>query len=318
MSETIFIDEFPEAKTDTELEEIAKKFPQYDRYYIASWSIKERNIFFDKLWQKFKPYADSNFKKEIKTNFHQRSWEMYVGNLFLNEGLFIKSNNKGPDFIINNNIYIECIGVTKGDPKKHNSVPEMVFARNLEEICVQDIPIDKMILRITQAIKDKAIDQYERWKNKKWFNENAPFIIAINTWDLGYGQDHSLALKALFGLGSLQINQKGNKNFGWREEIKKWDTIIPVNYFTNENFNFVSGVLFSTKNILYYEENWDDCVIINNPYARNPITKNDFLFLDQRQTEIDKNGIMLNYIKKNTIKIDIITIKWTNSHRQDN
>lgn len=300
MTESIFNDNFPNIKNNDELQKIVKKFTKYDPYYIASWCIKDRRIFFDKLWKKFKPYADKNFTKEIKKYFHQRSWEMYLGNILLNKWFQIKSNNEGPDFIIDNNIYIECIAPTKGDQQKQDSVPAVFWATNPKEIYAQDVPTDKMILRITQAIKEKAINQYEKWKTKKWFDKDAIFIVAINSGDLEHIQDYlniPLVIKALFGLDCLQISQAWNQSFAWREDIKKWDITIPVNYFTSNEFNFVSGVIFSDKNILYYQENKDDCLFVNNPYAKNKIEKDCFYFLDQWNAEIE-NGITLTYTGK--------------------
>lgn len=304
MIDSIFTDNFPNSENDDELQKIREKFIDYDPYYIASWCIKDRRNFFDKLWKKFKPYADKNFKKEVKKYFHQRSWEMYLGNILLNKWFQIKSNNEGPDFIINKNIYIECIAPTKGDPQKQDSVPAVFYATTPKEIYAQDVPMDKMILRITQAIKDKAINQYEKWKAKKWFDKDAAFIVAINSWDLEHLQDYlgiPLVIKALFGLDCLQISQAGNQSFGWREDIKKWNITIPVNYFTSDEFNFVSGVIFSDKNILYYQKKKDDCVFINNPFARNKIKGDYFPFLNHWQAEIE-NGITLTYIKKSSNK----------------
>ena len=92
---------------------------------------------------------------------------MYVGNVFLENGLIMQSNNEGPDFVIDKIAYVECVAPTKGDPNKPDSVPEMFVATTPEDIRVQDVPIDKMILRITQVTKDKALDQYENWKSNR-------------------------------------------------------------------------------------------------------------------------------------------------------
>ncbi len=144
------------------------------------------------------------------------------------------------------------------------------------EIFVQDVPFDNMILRITQSIKDKALDQYEKWKNKKWFDAKKPFIIAINTGDLEYAEDPSMpnVLKALFGFQFLRINMKTREsNFSHRNAVLKSNNeSVPVNYFANQNFSFVSGVLFSDKTVLNHPDQiGDDCIFANNPFADNPI-----------------------------------------------
>lgn len=276
MSNTIFTIELPLVKTNEELEKIKRMYPKYDPYFIASGCFKERKDKFDKLWGKYQPYADSHFLTQLKTNFHQRTWEMYVGNVLLEKKLKIQSQNEGPDFVIDETAYIECVAPTKGDSTKADSVPEMLVARTLDEISVQDVPVDKMILRITQVIKDKALDQYENWKSKNWFKAKMPFIIAVNTGDLGHVENPSMpnVLKALFGFQFMQINiETGVTNFSHRNSIAKSNNIpVPVNYFISTDFKFVSGVLFSDRTVLNHPDNiGEDCLFVNNPFADNPV-----------------------------------------------
>jgi hypothetical protein len=117
---------------------------------------------------------------------------------------------------------------------------------------------------------------YQCWKNKKWFNLKMPFIIAINTGDLLHIEDLSVpnALKALFGLQSLQININTNAfSFLCRDKVYKLNNKpVSVNYFTNEDFSFVSGVLFSDELVLNHPKNiGEDCKFVNNPFANNPV-----------------------------------------------
>jgi hypothetical protein len=48
---------------------------------------------------------------------------------------------------------------------------------------VANIPVEKIILRIAQAISNKAL-QYNSWKKNSWFDPKAPYILAINLADL--------------------------------------------------------------------------------------------------------------------------------------
>ncbi len=276
MIDSLFVTELPLVETNEELAKIKKLYPRYDPYFITSGCCEDRREKFDKLWGKYRPYADRHFLNQIKINFHQRSWEMYVGNVFLEKKLTIQSQNEGPDFVIDNIAYIECVAPTKGDPTKPDSVPEMFVATTLEEICVQDVPVDKIILRITGVIKDKALDQYENWKSKKWFDSKIPFIIAINTGDLAHVEDSSMpnVLKALFGFQFLQLNIKTDStNFSHRDKVEKTNQeLVPVNHFINKDFCFMSGVLFSNKTVLNHPENiGEDCIFVNNPFADNPV-----------------------------------------------
>lgn len=268
--DSLFFEELPNVSTNQILDIVKAHYPAIDPYYLASACTEDRRRKFDTLWGNFKPYADSHFRSQAKTSFHQRSWEMYVANVLLGKGLNIESRNEGPDFVINKQLYIECIAPTKGEPGKPDSVPPMYVATKPSEIMAQDVPVDKMILRITQALKDKALDQYEKWKSKSWYDGNKPFIVAINTGDLEYPQDYlgiPLVIKALFGLQYMQISQNGEQGFSWRNEIAK-GAGVPVNYFSNDSFSFVSGVIFSDKTVLNHPEViGDDCIFINNPWA---------------------------------------------------
>lgn len=301
IGDTLFTVDLPLIEGNEELEKVKALYPKYDPYFIASGCSKERREKFDRLWMKYKPYADRHFLNQVRTNFHQRSWEMYVGNVLLEKRLNLKSQDEGPDFVIDNIAYVECVAPTKGDPARPDSVPEMYFATTPEEIQVQDVPFDKMILRISGVMKDKALDQYENWKSKGWFVSKMPFIIAINTADLEHVEDPSMpnVLKALFGFQFMQINIKtGVVSFTHRNIVRKSNSeLIPVNYFVKYDFGFVSGVLFSDKSVLNHPKNiGDDCIFVNNPFADNPVDgsftkqfKNWTASLDNDKINLRKN-----------------------------
>lgn len=294
--ESMFFDELPAVSTNQMLDIVKAHYPAIDPYYLASACTVERKRKFDVLWKNFMPYADSHFRSQAKTSFHQRSWEMYVANVLLEKGLNIESSNEGPDFVVNKQLYIECVAPTKGEPGKPDSVPPMYVATKPSEIMVQDVPVDKMILRITQALKDKALDQYEKWKSKSWFDGNNPFIVAINIGDLEYPQDYlgiPLAIKALFGLQYMQIFQNGDQGFSWRNEIAK-GAGVPVNYFATDSFSFVSGVIFSDKTVLNHPEVvGDDCIFINNPWATHPVSHDYYSKFNNWNVEKKGNDLWL-------------------------
>ena len=298
MKSTIFTVELLLIETNQELEKIKQMYPKYDPDFIASGCFKERREKFDKLWANYKPHADSHFLSEIKINFHQRSWEMYLGNVLLEKKQAVRSQNEGPDFIIDRIAYVECVAPTKGDPIKPDSVPEMFVVAKPEEVRVQDVPVDKMILRITQVIREKALDQYENWRSKNWFDSKMPFVIAINTGDLSHAEDPSMpnVLKALFGFQFRQINLRtGATNFSHRNEVPKTNNEpVSVNYFVSRDFNFVSGVLFSDKTVLNHPENiGDDCFFVNNPFAKNPIDQSFITLFKNWNATIENNRVNL-------------------------
>jgi len=280
MQDSIFTDKFPLVTSDRELNRVKALYPNYDSYYVASGCIQSRKEKFDRMWKAFRPLADKNFLSDIKKHFHQRTWEMYLGCVFLEAKLDISSSDDSPDFIVDKGketeIFIEATACERGNTK--NAVPEMFIAEKLEEIIVQDVPVDKMILRITQAIKTKA-DQYKRWELKNWFNQSTPFIIALNTADLDYPEDPNMpnVIKALFGFQFMRINLKNREtSYSHRNEIQKSNNqFVSVDYFASDNFSFMSGILFSGKRVLNHPSQvGDDCILVNNPFSKHSVNEN--------------------------------------------
>ncbi len=285
---TLFTDDFPLECTDVELEKLKGDFANYSTYYVVSGCSQDRRKKFDSLWEKFKFFADSHFLKQYKLNFHKRTWEMYLGCVLLENNLKIEALDEGPDFIVDDQEYIECVSAEKGDLNKPDSVPLMYIAKTPEEIRMQEVPVDKMILRMRSVIKDK-LEKYKKWEN---INKNKPFIIALNTSELEHIQDYlgiPLIIKALFGLHFLHISQSGEKSFSWRNNVEKTNADISVDIFTNNSYKEISGIIFSDQSVLSHPEKiGDDCIFINNPFAINPVESNRHLFWNRWYAEKDK------------------------------
>lgn len=296
MTKKLFEDRFLLLKTNKELEDIKLKNPELDEYYLASACSKERRELFEKLWKNFEWLADKNFLKEVQTNFQERSWEMYIGNVLLEKGLKVNSKKEGPDFFINNDFYLECVSPTKGDPNKPDSVPEPYVANSSENIRVLSVPIDQIILRICSVIHEKGVVKYNKWKNKKWFNFKSPLIIAINTGGLGYPDDYKMpyVLKTLFGFQWLLLDKDFNdKGYSTRINFKKNNNKdIFVDFFTNDNYSQISGILFSNQQVLNHPKILgDDCYFINNPFAENQVPREFIKLFKSWDAKINENII---------------------------
>jgi len=89
----------------------------------------------------------------------------------------------------------------------------------------------------------------------------------------------------------MQINIKtGAISFSHRDKIEKTNNEpVLVNYFTDDKFSFVSGVLFSDKRVFNHPENiGEDCIFVNNPFSKNPVD-NKFIGLFKSWNAM-KNG----------------------------
>lgn len=292
MSETIFTDNFPLVDTQEELDNLFLKYPNYDQYYIASWSIKDRKEYFDKLWNKFKPYADSDFHIEIKEHFHARSREMAIWKILIDHNFKIDSSDYWPDFIVNNNIYIECVTTDLWDIEPIKST---------KKIQIQTPPTDKIILRITSWIYNK-IKQYNERENKERFNNKSSYIIAINSWALTRSHNYkyiaSPIIQCLFWIQYLRFDKEWNKSLSEKISIikKNWSEVW-LTYFLNNEYNYISWIIFTDDTVLNLEER--NCVFINNPFAKNPISESLFSYLDHwKVTKNNDESINLEFVKR--------------------
>ncbi len=108
----LFQEQLPESTSNEDLNRLQAQHPTYDRYYLKSATTAHGRAIFEPLYERFAPYADSNFLTEIKTRFHERTWEMYVANIFLTNGYYLESSNMGPDvkLVLSDGriVWIEC------------------------------------------------------------------------------------------------------------------------------------------------------------------------------------------------------------------
>lgn len=301
MQDTLFNIELPLVETDEELERVKKLYPDCDPYFIASGCIKERREKFNNLWIQFKPLADKHFLSQVKKEFHERTWEMYVGCILKKYFPDVSSEDKGPDFLINkektNEFFVEAVACKKGGST--DAVPEMITAERPEDITVQDVPHDEMLLRLSSSITYKA-NKYKDFIN----NQNKPFIIAVNKGALQYPDPQiPLVLKCLFGLGYehfKKINDQLVYN-GWtrREFIEKSNgEKISMIFFEKDENNFVSAIIYSPDNVLNSPQNiGSDCILIHNPKAKFPIDVKTFSFLQQWQAEYIGGRLEIKKIK---------------------
>jgi len=296
MNKSIFTDDFPEISTNKELQKIIKKFPEYDPYYIASSCKKERKEMFDSLWQVYQPLADKHFLSDCKKHFHQRTWEMYLGVVLIKNGLDISSSKKGPDFIVDkgkeSEIFIEATACERGDTK--DAVPKEYFAEKPEEIRVQNVPYDKMLIRLINSL-DYKYKKYKDFIKKK----EKPYIVAINRAGLGYIDGIPLILKCLFGLGFQSFQMINGKffNAGWGMKkivFKECGAPVPISFFEEEEHGIISAVIYSEKSVLNCpKEIGSDCILVHNPKAKLPIDLKIFSFLRQYKAKYNKDVLSI-------------------------
>lgn len=265
----LFPDNFPEISSQAELDRLLQNFSYYDPYYVVSGSIPDRRERFENLYKVFKSHADSHFLSNIKYQFHERTWEMYVGCSLLSRGIDFKSNDKGPDFLIEESgkkIWIEC--VTCGEGEGDDKVPTMLYNT------VNSVPENEMCMRIASAISDKYLD-YQKYLGNIVSGDDT-YIFAVNTGGFSFPPDGAipLILRCLFAIGHPTITfprDGGEPTHGWSQIPalkKKNGSEVPMDFFLKKEHSGISGVLYCGKNVLNHAELIGiDILGINNPIA---------------------------------------------------
>jgi len=244
--------------------------------------IKKQIECFWKKYRKYAPVSEQRFLSIIqeKGSFKQHWWEMILSVGLLNIGIEIqkKKTEEGPDILIDNlikvspKIYIEAITPKEGETE--DKLPEM-------KLGVHNLPEKEFLLRLSEAFL-KKYDKYKYYINSNKICENDIYIIAISACNLSQYDslmDYSCIapLKFLAGAGNLMLSPSGNF-FEYRPQIKAIrNRLVEMNYFLKKEYNGISAVLYSNKDLLNYpdkpEENF---VIVKNPIAKNPIPNTFF------------------------------------------
>lgn len=286
----LFPDHFPLVNNETELDSIKQAYPppEFDPYYIASACIEQRRLAFESLWQEFGQFADRHFLDQVKRQFHQRTWEMYVGRI-LSRAFDIESDDSGPDFTVNNQLYIECVCCTVGSSDNPNSVPSIISDGQ-----VRAVPQHPIFLRVASVFKEKA-DKYTNWLQRGIISDDKPYVIAINIGELGYIEpsDRPWVMSTLLGInGIVYYPDTGEQEFARLLRVEKKDGgSVPIAQFCSRQYDYVSGVLFSNQTVLsHLLSKPNEYHFINNPYARTPVSPLFASRFDRWQTNANTDG----------------------------
>jgi len=213
------------------------------------------------------------------TNFHSFMHEIKTFKLFsdtLKLKTFIREdNNAGPDFLINENIHVECIISTFGSlekPETHR-LSEPIFG------VYDPVPQkNKLLPRVTSSIKEK-IEKFEGYS--KVINTNEPYVIFVGLSLLGtvynFGENFDDLLLPLLDVGDriVYLNKKTLKyshyDFIRNNSLRKTSgKEIPIGYFLMEELSFISAIIFTDSQFKdFYTK--DNTAIFLNPLAKNPL-----------------------------------------------
>jgi hypothetical protein len=265
----------------------AAKDPLFLRYRDDDL-LQEAREFIESLWEIYEEFCpDEHFASEVRHQFHQRTWEMYLACSLLENGHKLrKPKSKGPDICIDTDppIWIEAVSVNSGDTS--DRVPsdeersDTIFPQ-MDGIRVISPPTEEsVILRCTHALKTKS-DQISRWKRDNFLPKSDPCVVAINLGAVEgadfytYKAAMPIFCKAFFGFGSLFYNPtcSGPKS-GYlpRARVaKSAGDLISCRAFLDNEVCDVAGAICSGRGIFNMREKPSDLLFIHNPTAHYAI-----------------------------------------------
>ncbi len=300
----------PLCNTENEVDEVKKQFEHLnlDEYFLVSSAIKERKEFFDKLYSIYEPYSDIGFLKDAQIQFHQRSWEMFLGVIMLrNNKVLLKPTKKDnqigvADIRIQGEkiTHIECVATNHGD--ENDKVPELI-PDPLTNIVVRDVPSEKILIRIANSL-DKKFKQYQERLEKGIVKDSEPYIIAISVGKLNYPEEMPRVIQATLAVGHLQLKMFEN---GVRLEkpiqsrqfrpflLKENGEPVDMQFLMRPEHNGISAIIFTNDLVLHSIEEEREVSILHNPLAKNPIPLSDFDFLVQYHKDKNSDAILTKF-----------------------
>ena len=198
-----------------------------------------------------------------------------------------KIGDEGPEFYIEiggMKVWLEAIAPGPGELDKADSVPPLHF----DPIIAQDVPEEKIILRFTQALKEK-LTKYETARQKGIISDKDGYIVAINGWAAtNFRGDGSLPhiIEAVLAVGPLTVMFSQDRDdpvesfYQRRLDVKKQNlSSVPTKAFLSPDYVGISGLLYSSRDIVNVREPFgSDIFFLHNPLAKNPIPGGTFRF----------------------------------------
>lgn len=250
MAEPFFLN-LGTVRNQKELDILYKPFKEeFDLAYFCAATIEKRaehREWIEKLWKNFEPFADKDFLKETRTRaYHQRTWEMYLANIFLDKGfdLIPFKTSEHPDLgikIENRTLWVEAIAGDRAD------VPIYKGGYN-GPIDVLD---DPKVLRITSCLFEKK-KKYDSYLEKGIVSPDDICVIAINGSDFDGGlSTERLYMKALYGFHAITYNFETKKsgNTSRHELLKNNGAPVLVAPFMHESYQNISAVFYCGDHI---------------------------------------------------------------------
>lgn len=233
----------------------------------------------NKLVASYKLMIDSD--DNDNQDFRSVVYEIRLYNYIKNLGLNIQAQNDdkgGPDFLVPEKCYIECIISTTGK-EEIISIPQN---KGIGSTTTNDHRLG--ISRLSNSFITKS-EKYKCYLKKDKIQSKLPLVIAIDSSILCYRTFSKIVFenmkKVLYGIGDYQyyINSNGipvlSECRAYTSTIFKKGKEINISYFMNEDYSHISAVIFNCHHI---KDPFckDNIMLFLNPYANYPLDINFF------------------------------------------
>ena len=245
---------------------------------VSPWCA-EAKVFTQSLWEKTHSYLDSDLANELRTQFHQRFWEMYlVAALLEAEKEIEKGRSVGPDICIkfadSPKIWMEAIAplAGTGNDAVQEAPPRIV----------RSVPDEQIKLRLLHAFNEK-FKKFKKYQEKNLICDIELCIIAINAAQVPSARldndDVPRIVSSLLPFGSPVITMSRDtlevidSSYAYQGHVAKTSgTQIPTTSFLNSEYADISAVIYSNVDVLNFPENLGHGLLLfHNPLARNPL-----------------------------------------------
>ena len=238
----------------------------------------------EEMYEQFAPYADAHFVDGFARDPHARFWEMYLGCALIEAGKTLapaaqRPNGAGPDFCVledGRRIWIEAIAPERGtgEDRIHELIPLNQGGR------LQPHPTRQVQLRVTSSLRTKS-DRIDRYREDGIVRPDDIAIVAVGAARFGIhagGPGFPLALSSVFPIGDAFVNlnretlEVVETGFRTSFEIPRQGGVdIPRTAFLDNEYQHVSGLVWSRAGIGNMRRSERPLTFIHNPCALNPM-----------------------------------------------
>jgi hypothetical protein len=230
------------------------------------------------LFRSLDGLEDGHFEQQLDLDPYARLWEMMLATILTAHGYKPKSSEHGPDFVVERDggrIFLEAICPGPGDESNPNSVPPIIYGAPE----MQEVPTDKIVLRLCHALAEKKA-RYIQYRDQGIVSETDACVIAISSSRIGRtsGLWPPTIMRATHGLGNPYVDFDKDagpvaEGIESRSSIQKINrTSVDSKFFASGENGVIAGVLYSDCSVFSLPfDLFGQSLLLHNPKARVPI-----------------------------------------------